>query len=68
MDEKKTRKAKMTIDVTTDLGAEANKIRAILLESDLKTTYSEMFLTAFKVAGVENIAKAITERRLRKET
>jgi hypothetical protein len=63
MDEKKTRKAKMTIDVTTDIGVESNKIRAILLESDLKTTYSEMFKTAFEVAGVKAIARAITESR-----
>ena len=56
---KKIRKAKMTIDVTEDVGEAANKVRAILLEEGIKTTYSEIFLTAIEVAGIEKIAQEI---------
>jgi hypothetical protein len=59
---KKIRKAKMTIDVTEDVGEAANKVRAILLEEGIKTTYSEIFLTAIEVAGIEKIAQEIEEK------
>ena len=52
----------MTIDVTEDVGDAANKVRAILLEEGIKTTYSEIFLTAIEVAGIEKIAQEIEEK------
>ena len=63
MEKNKIRMAKLNIYITEDVGKVSNEIRTILLESNLKTTYSEMFKTAFEEAGIKNVARVIAERR-----
>ena len=59
---KRRGKSKVVIDVDLDIAQLSDRIRAILAENNLKTTYSEIFRTAIEIAGVEKIAEAIKQK------
>ena len=59
---KRRGKSKVVIDVDLDIAQLSDKVRGILAENNLKTTYSEIFRTAIEIAGLEKIAEAIKQK------